>query len=535
MEPANYRLANCGVIFESRKPLVQVLSAVSIRAWDTRLECEVALKVIKASDVSQAFDLSQAIKEARLLARVRHRNVVRVFGADSHAGSFGLWMELIPGRTLEQQLTMQGPMGVSEAIPIGIDLCHALAAVHRAGLLHRDVKAHNVLREEGGRIVLMDFGTGGRIRGTETIDTLAGTPLYLAPELFRGERPSAQSDIYSLGVLLYHLVSGDYPVRGTTRVDLEAAHLTATRQPLRDVRPDLSPVFIDVVERALARNPADRYKSAGEFGNALAAAAGVPHLPDVSEASNTQQKWQRFAIAAAAVAVLLVGLSVYQRSTEPRLDGAATEAVTNPPVAASTPPKAPGPVNASYNVAASLYALRNGRDVRLTQGSRVRPGDKLFAVINASEPVFVYIINRDETGHSFLLFPLPGFSPGNPIPTGQMIRFPGTRNGQQIYWEVTSAGGREHFFLYVTPQRLVEFEQLLAALPRAELGRNVTSVPLTASAIGVLRSVGGLSAAPSSPPSTIGSELADVPPLSDQNESAAGVWARRVSFQNPAE
>ncbi len=505
------------------------------RAWDTRLECDVALKVIKASDPSQTFALSQAIKEARLLARVRHRNVVRVFGADTHAGAFGLWMELIPGRTLEQQLTMQGPMGVSEAIPIGIDLCHALAAVHGAGLLHRDVKAQNVLREEGGRIVLMDFGTGGHVRGSETIDTLAGTPLYLAPELFRGARPSPQSDIYSLGVLLYHLVSNDYPVRGATRGDLESAHLTATRQPLRDVRPDLSPVFIDVVERSLARNPEDRYKSAGEFGNALAAAAGVTYTQDASGGSDRQRKWQRFAIAAAAVVMLFVGLSVYQRSTEPRPDGATIEAVTNPPVAASMPANTPSPVNASYNVAASFYAFRNGRDVRLTQGSRVRPDDKLFAVINASEPVFLYIINRDETGQSFLLFPLPGFSPGNPIPTGQMIRFPGTRNGQQIYWQVTSAGGREHFFLYVTPQRLVEFEQLLAALPRAELGRNVTSVPLSTSAISVLRSVGGLSAAPSSSPSTIGDELADVQPLSDQNESATGVWARRVSFQNPAE
>ena len=102
-------------------------------------------------------------------------------------------MELIPGRTLGQVLKMHGPMSVSEAIPVGIDLCHALAAVHGAGLLHRDVKAQNVLREEGGRIVLMDFGTGHAIDGTrDAADSLAGTPLYLAPELFAGEKPSAQ-------------------------------------------------------------------------------------------------------------------------------------------------------------------------------------------------------------------------------------------------------------------------------------------------------------------------------------------------------
>ena len=114
-----------------------------------------------------------------------------------------------------------------------------------------------------------------------------------------------------------------------------------------------------------------------------------------------------------------------------------------------------------------VLASRNGKDVRLTQGSRVRPDDKLFAIINASQPVFVYIINRDETGQSFLLFPLPGVSPGNPIPTSQMTRLPGTENGRQINWNVTSAGGQEHFFLYVTPERLVSSSGV-NALPRAE-------------------------------------------------------------------
>jgi hypothetical protein len=98
---------------------------------------------------------------------------------------------------------------------------------------------------------------------------------------------------------------------------------------------------------------------------------------------------------------------------------------------------------------------------------------------------------------------------------------------------VTSPGGREHFFVYVTPQRLVEFEQLLNALPRAELGRAVSSMPLSASAVGVLRGVGGLTAA-TSPSNTAATELADLQPLSEQHESAEGVWARRVSFENPA-
>ena len=190
-------------------------------------------------------------------------------------------------------------------------------------------------------------------------------------------------------------------------------------------------------------------------------------------------------------------------------------------------------VDGSYEVRASFYARRNGVDVPLTQGSRVRPGDELFAVIDASKPVFVYIINRDETGQPFLLYPLSGLSPVNPVHTEQKVRLPGTRGGQQHYWQVHSVGGQEHFFVYVSPTRLVDLEQILATIPRAELGRSVTNVALPAAAIGLLRGVGGLSA--SSETSPIGNELGDLPPLSDRNESAEGVWARRVSFQNPSQ
>ena len=130
------------------------------RAWDTRLDREVALKLLRRQDWSHAGDASAVIDEGRMLAQVRHPNVVTVHGADRIAGRVGLWMEFIHGRTLEQLLHERGPFGAGEATLIGLDVCRALSAVHRAGLLHRDIKAQNVMREDGGRIVLMDFGTG---------------------------------------------------------------------------------------------------------------------------------------------------------------------------------------------------------------------------------------------------------------------------------------------------------------------------------------------------------------------------------------
>lgn len=228
-------------------------------AWDPALEREVALKILREADQSAAV-----IQEARLLARVRHPNVVTVYGVDQFDGAIGLWMELIDGLTVKQILAARGVMGAREAALIGLDLCRAVAAVHKAGLLHRDIKTQNVMREAGGRIVLMDFGAGelrtDRLFGARQ---LIGTPLYLAPEVFGGATATIATDIYSLGVFLYHLVTMKYPVEGETIDDVEAAHAQHRTTPLTDRRPDLPGGFERVVECALERDPARRYRSAG--------------------------------------------------------------------------------------------------------------------------------------------------------------------------------------------------------------------------------------------------------------------------------
>src|SRR5437773_2697603 len=127
------------------------------RARDTWLDREVALKLLKPMPGQEAA-LLRILHEARTLARVRHPNVVTVHGADIHDGRVGLWMEFVPGRTLEDALQTRERFTVAEAVLIGQELCQALAAVHASGLVHRDVKTRNVIREGGGRVVLMDFG-----------------------------------------------------------------------------------------------------------------------------------------------------------------------------------------------------------------------------------------------------------------------------------------------------------------------------------------------------------------------------------------
>jgi hypothetical protein len=230
-------------------------------AHDTWLDHPVALKLLKPEAESRVQP-SDLLHEARKLARVRHINVVTVHGADRHNGRVGFWMDLIDGETLAARVA-KGRLSSGEATSVGQEVCRALAAVHRVNIIHRDVKAQNVMRaHDGGRIILMDFGAG-EFLGDALGARAQGTPLYLAPELLNGESATVRTDIYAAGVLLYHLVTGRFPVEAASPAVLSDAHRRGDRRRLRDERPDLPESFIAIVERAIDPDPAKRYASAG--------------------------------------------------------------------------------------------------------------------------------------------------------------------------------------------------------------------------------------------------------------------------------
>jgi serine/threonine-protein kinase len=263
------------------------------RAWDPALERDVALKILHEVAASEAI-----LREGRMLARVRHPNVVTVYGVDRFDGRVGLWMEFVSGRSLKDVVARQGPMGPREAALVAIDVCRAAAAVHQAGLLHRDIKVHNVMCEAGGRVVLMDLGAGESRHAAPHNN--AGTPLYLAPELFDGEPASVRSDVYSIGVLLYYLLTLRYPVEGETAAMVAAAHARLSSIALADRRPAVPPGFVRVVDRALERDPAQRFESVGAMQNALSAALAF----DIGSSPPMARLAFESGRAAAAVAVL---------------------------------------------------------------------------------------------------------------------------------------------------------------------------------------------------------------------------------------
>ncbi len=487
------------------------------RAHDPELRRDVALKVVRPPHPGAAFDPDHALEEAQRLAKVNHPNVVRVFRADRIGDEVGISMELIAGDTLDALVKERGPFSAGEAALIGLDLCRALAAVHGTHTLHGDIKAHNVMRSAGGDIVLTDFGTSKDLRTEQRVPgtDFAGTPLYLAPEVFKGAARTPASDIYSLGVLLYYLATGSYPVDGSTKTELASRHTDpGARRLLRDVRPDLPEAFIGAVERALAEWPGDRYPSAGAFEAALRPVVSRPSPPPLF----AQPKIVSLVIALLVVTAGVVVLRPWE-----------SRDATSPGPEVAVAAAAPG----TYRVDAAIYRDEDKAEVRLASGSRVSIGDKLSLQLETSVPAYVYVVNEDESGEAYLLYPLPGQPFDTPLTAGRH-RLPGMRKDERLSWRITSAGVREHFVIFVSPERSTTFEKLFASLPAptvdAPEGRR-----LPPAAVEKLRGIGGLTAekAPAD-----AAAIRNVPafstPLTAGAETASGLWVRQVAFENPA-
>lgn len=278
-------------------------SGTVYRAWDTRLAREVALKLWSTDAGHDA-----ALEEGRLLARLNHPHIVRVFGADIHDGVAGIWMELLEGDSLEDVLARDGVFGVEETLLIGRDLASALAAVHAAGLLHRDVKTRNVIRERGGRIVLMDLGAG-RAMGRDEKGDSTGTPLYMAPEVLRGGAADTRSDLYGLGVLLFRLLTAAYPVQAANLAELRDAHAAGRRVPLAARRADVAADVRGIIDHLADPDPDARPANATEAEAMLSAALKRRVLRRAHAASLTGRlaaRWRGVAASAAAVATLII-------------------------------------------------------------------------------------------------------------------------------------------------------------------------------------------------------------------------------------
>jgi beta-lactam-binding protein with PASTA domain len=241
---------------------------------DTRLDRPVAIKVMHVQYAEDAEFVARFGREARSAARLNHPCVVSVYDQGEDAGFVFLVMEYVPGRTLRDLLNERGRLSAAESLDLMEPVLAALSAAHAAGIVHRDVKPENVLLADDGRVKVADFGLARAFSGaagsaTKTQGVILGTMAYLSPEQVEHGHADARSDVYSVGVMLYELLTGTLPFTGDSPINVAFRHVNEDVPPPSRLVPSIHPAVDALVERATRRRPEERPQDAGRLLSAV--------------------------------------------------------------------------------------------------------------------------------------------------------------------------------------------------------------------------------------------------------------------------
>ena len=249
------------------------------RAHDRLLERDVALKVLHDQFGEDGEHVERFRHEARVVAALSHPNIVTVIDRGEQNGRQFIVFEYVAGENLKSLIQREAPLSEDEAVELGLQIARALAFAHEHGLCHRDVKPQNVLLADGSEAKVTDFGIARSLDvrdGITQTGTVLGTSDYIAPEQARGSRATVQTDIYSLGVVLYELLTGELPFRGENFVAVAMRHINDPVPSVRALRPDVSPRLDAAIQRAMAKEPRQRFGSMDEFAAELEACLAQP-------------------------------------------------------------------------------------------------------------------------------------------------------------------------------------------------------------------------------------------------------------------
>ena len=237
------------------------------KAHDRLLDRQIAVKVLHPHFTEDEEYVERFRREARAVAQLSHPNIVTVIDRGEDEGRQFIVFEYVEGENLKQLLERTGPMPVRDALILALQMARALAFAHGRGLIHRDVKPQNVLLNADGQAKMTDFGIARSVdvQGVTITGTVLGTSEYIAPEQARGERVDAQTDVYSLGVVLYELLVGGVPYEGETFVTVALKHVNEPVPPVLERRPDVPPRVALAIERAMAKSPHERFSSMQEL------------------------------------------------------------------------------------------------------------------------------------------------------------------------------------------------------------------------------------------------------------------------------
>lgn len=295
-----------------------------LRAFDEKLQRVVAIKVMALELAATSPARKRFMREAQASAAIRHENVVSVFAVEEKPLPY-LVMEYIPGRTLQQRLDERGPLDLPTVLRLGRQIAEGLAAAHAQELIHRDIKPGNILLETNvqDRVKISDFGLARAADDASLTQsgTIAGTPMYMAPEQALGHKLDWRADLFSFGSVLYQMVSGRPPFRASTALAVLKRVVDETPRPIREIIPETPQWLCDIITKLHAKNPDERYQSAREIADVLANCESQlktqTELKDFSlipqAKTRTTGWWKWVAVAALALPLLAFGLNSFNR------------------------------------------------------------------------------------------------------------------------------------------------------------------------------------------------------------------------------
>ncbi len=318
-----------GIVLGDRYEILEMIGQGGMgavyRARDLQLDRIIALKTMRP-DMSEHPEILQRFKQELILARqVSHRNVIRIYDLGEASGIKFITMEYVEGEDLRSYLTRQRKLAVREAVDIVLQICRGLEAAHAEGVIHRDLKPQNVLRQSNGRVQVMDFGLArsSESEGLTVTGAMLGTVEYMSPEQAIGKGVSPQSDLFAVGLIFYELLTGELPYKADSAVASLVMRTQQRAKAPREVDPEIPATVSDVVRKCLEPAVTDRYQSASEIirdltawnnGQPTAITFGPSGVAAAAAAAKAPRaKWPIIAMAAVLIAALIGGGMYYFR------------------------------------------------------------------------------------------------------------------------------------------------------------------------------------------------------------------------------
>ena len=264
-------MINKGELIDNRYKIISSIGEGGMAnvylAWDTILEREVAVKILRGDLSNDEKFIKRFQREANAASSLRHPNIVEMYDVGEDDGKYFIVMEYVKGKTLKSLIKKRGALNLTEALDIMLQVTSAVACAHDSYIIHRDIKPQNVLILEDGRVKITDFGIAMALKNNELTqtDSVMGSVHYLPPEQANGSGSTTKSDIYSTGILFYELLTGKVPFKGDNAVEIALKHMKEPIPSVRKNNPEIPQSVENIILKACAKNPKNRYKSAAEM------------------------------------------------------------------------------------------------------------------------------------------------------------------------------------------------------------------------------------------------------------------------------